>query len=96
MSNPVSSSSTVVASSEHASSNLAGEEVILDLSDGTYYGLNQVGTDIWKLLSSPRQVEEICTELNAEYDVEREVLKRDVIHLLEEMHEEGLIRIVSK
>jgi hypothetical protein len=96
MSNSISFSSTVVASSEHASSNLAGEEVILDLSEGTYYGLNQVGTDVWELLSSPCRVEEICTKLEGKYEVEHEVLKHDILHLLEEMHEEGLIRIVSE
>jgi hypothetical protein len=96
MSDNVSPSTTVAATSGHISSDLAGEEIILDLAEGTYYGLNEVGADIWALLSSPRRVSDICAKLEEEYDVERDVLERDVVDLLSEMHERGLVRVVSE
>lgn len=93
MSDDISPSATVVATSDHVSSELDGEEIILDLEDGTYYGLNEVGADIWALLDAPRRVADICGELHGAYDVEREVLERDIVDLLSEMHERGLIRV---
>jgi hypothetical protein len=93
MSDDISPSATVVATSDHVSSDLAGEEIILDLKDDTYYGLNEVGADIWTLLDAPRRVTDICSELQEHYDVEREVLENDVVDLLSEMHERGLIRV---
>jgi hypothetical protein len=95
MPDAVSSSDTVVATSGHISSEIAGEEVILDLEDGTYYGLNEVGADVWNLASSPHRVDDICAVLTDEYDVERKVLKRDVVDLLADMRKHGLIRVVS-
>ena len=95
MSDPVTPSSTVVAAPDHVSSGLAGEEIILDLEGDTYYGLNEVGAEVWRLVSSPRSVAGVCTELERAYDVERDVLERDVVALLTEMKEHGLIRVVS-
>jgi hypothetical protein len=93
MSDDISPSATVVATSDHVSSELDGEEIILDLEDGTYYGLNEVGADVWALLDAPRRVTDICGELEEDYDVERDVLETDVLDLLSEMHERGLIRV---
>lgn len=92
---PLTLSSTVVATEEHISSPLAGEEVILDLVSGTYYGLNDVATDVWRLLASPRRIEEICDVLVQSYDVERARLETDVLSLLRDLLNHDLIRIVS-
>lgn len=78
------------------SSTVDNEEVILDLSNGTYYGLNEVGAEVWAMISSPRPIPEICSALEEKYDVERDVLEEDVLDLLADMHEHDLIRVVSE
>lgn len=88
-------SSLVVATTEHVSSNLAGEEVILDLASGTYYGLNEVGTAVWKLLVTPRRVADVCTHLQVEYDVAADALEHDVLALVNDMHRRHLVRLVA-
>jgi hypothetical protein len=93
MADDISLSTTVVATSDYVSSELEGEKIILDLESGTYYGLNEVGADVWALLDAPRRVTEICGELHEHYDVEREALETDVVDLLSEMREHGLIRV---
>lgn len=93
MSDNISPSATVVAAPDHVSSELAGEEIILDLEDGTYYGLNEVGADVWALLDDPCRVSGICEELHEKYDVGQQVLENDVVDLLSKMHERGLIRV---
>jgi hypothetical protein len=84
---------TVLATDAHVSSSLEDEEVILNLSSGTYYGLNAVGQRVWMLIQNPQTVGEICDELGEEFDVTRDRVESDVVTLLEEMHAEGLIRI---
>lgn len=84
---------TVVATEEQVSSTLDGEEVILDLSSGTYYGLNHVGRRVWLLIQSPRSVRSVCDHMVEEFDVSRERVEKDVLALLNEMRAEDLIQV---
>ena len=81
----------VCASGDHLSSDLGEETVILHMGDGVYFGLDEVGTSIWKLIQEPRQVAEVCDELRGEYEVEAERCEEAVLRLLREMSEAGLI-----
>jgi hypothetical protein len=61
------------------------------MGDGVYFGLDEVGTRIWKLIQEPRQVTEVCEELRVEYEVEPVRCEEAVLSLLREMSEAGLI-----
>ena len=89
----ISMNSSVVATSEQASSDLKGEAVILSLKSGAYYGLNAVGASIWNLLQEPRTVSEIRDILLAEYEVEPEQCDRELLALLQQLEAEGLIEV---
>ncbi len=67
------------------------ETVILNLESGTYYGMDQVGTRIWQLMTEGKTFSEICDMAQVEYDVERQVLKQDVLKLSRELLDQGLI-----
>lgn len=82
----------VTASENQVSSALDGEEVVLNLENGTYYGLNAVGARVWQLIQEPRTVAAICDALLDEFDVERQQLHQDVVALLRDMKQEKLIR----
>lgn len=86
---------TVVHACEnHVSSDLAGEEVILNLSNGVYYGLNPVGSQIWTLIQDPHAVADVCAALQDTYpDVAPEVLSRDVRALLVDLHNAELLTV---
>jgi hypothetical protein len=86
----ISRSSIVVACEGNISCDLAGEAALLDFRSGIYYGLDEVGARIWKLIAEPRTVGEICDTIFAEYDVEAEVCERDVVALLGELVARGL------
>ena len=47
---------------------LAGEEVILNLGTGMYFGLNAVGTQIWRLIREGCSSEQIVATLLKEYE----------------------------
>jgi len=69
-----------------------GEEtVILDLAEGTYYGLNPVGARIWAELAEGRTLGEACAALLDEYDVEAARLERDVSALADALASRGLV-----
>ena len=73
---------------------LVGDEtVILDLASGTYYGLDPVGARIWQLMAEGKTLATVCKILLDEFDVNRETLERDVLHLTQEFSAKGLVKI---
>ena len=89
------STSVVRASGEHLSSDLGGETVILHMGEGVYFGLDEVGTSIWKLIQEPTQVAEVCDRLRVEYEVEAGRCEDAVLRLLREMSGAGLIEVTE-
>ena len=67
------------------------ETVMLDLANGTYFGLDPVGTRIWALLGEGRTLADICAVMVEEFDVSRDVIERDLQRLTEELLSRGLI-----
>ena|SRR5438874_13548728 len=92
----LSSSSVVVAAKEQISSDLAGEIVILDLKSGKYYGLNTVGASIWNLLQKPTSIGDIRATLLEEYEVETDRFESDLLALLRQLADEGLVEFTNE
>jgi hypothetical protein len=74
---------------------LDGEAVLLNVETGVYYGLNPLGTDIWRLISTGSTEQEICSALLGEYEVEPGRLRIDVASFLNVLREKGLTRLVA-
>ncbi len=93
MSIKLSANSIVQQAKEQVSCDLGGEAAILNLTNATYYGLDQVGARIWALMAKPTTVDEIRSTLLEEYEVGRERCERDLECLLSELVEHGLIEV---
>ena len=89
--NILAESSLVVAAKDHIGCNLAGEEVILNLASGIYYGLNNVGSRIWELIQKPITVGDILATVVSEYEVDRTQCEAAVSQFLAELAEHGLL-----
>ncbi|MBF6568633.1 MAG: PqqD family protein [Candidatus Binataceae bacterium] len=89
-------SSTVCAVDDQVSCELGGEAAILDLQQGVYYGLDPVGATIWNLIAQPRRVDEIKQALLDQYEVSPDQCERDLIELLNDLAEHGLIRVENE
>ena len=85
--------SVISVTKEAVHCDLEEEVVILGLKDGVYYGLNPVGTFIWKLIQKPVSFKEIKEAVLAEYDVEEETCENDLQELLGDLLDKGLIEI---
>ena len=72
---------------------LSGETVILHLKTESYLGLDDVGTGMWKALTTSASIEAAYRVLLAEYDVDPDVLRRDLAELVEQLVEHGLVDV---
>lgn len=72
---------------------VAGETVLMSLARSRCYGLGGIGSEIWSRLMSPVRVSELLDELSARYEAPPGVIERDVLQLLTQLAEEGLIKV---
>lgn len=68
-----------------------GVVVALNVDKGTCYGLNEVATRVWHLITEPRRVGDVCTVLIREYAVDQETCEQQVLELLEDLRAQGMI-----
>ena len=83
----------IVASGDVLVSEFGNELVLLNLRDGVYYGLEDVGARIWALLKQPVTLTAIRDAIVSEYEVEPTSCERDVRALVEELATKGLVEI---
>jgi hypothetical protein len=85
----------ITRAEELAVTDLDGETVVLDVETGTYFGLNEVGTQIFALTEESIPVSNVLDHLKDMYDVPAGRLREDVMAFLHEMYAHGLIRRVD-
>lgn len=68
-----------------------GESVLLHLGTETYFGLNPVGTRMWLILTQADSIEQACQLLLAEFEVEPDVLRRDLDALIDQLLQHRLL-----
>lgn len=86
-------SSRITVNDDVLFQDLNGEGVLLNLKSGVYFGLNQVGTRVWQLLEEHSVLAEILDRLLEEFDVPSEECSRDLLNLVLEMEQQGLVTI---
>lgn len=92
---PITAESTVSWSEAPVATEVDREVVLMNISRGRCYGLGETGSSIWRRLDSPIRVDDLCRELMLEYTADPEVLMTDVLALLEQMQEEGLVKVIA-
>lgn len=76
----------------HVMARQVGEDcVMLDLANGTYYGLNPVGAHVWQLLGEGKSLGEVCAAVVEEFEVPHELAQADVLDLVKDLQEHGLV-----
>lgn len=80
--------------SDIATAEVDGEAVIMSIEQGRYYGLDDIGSDIWRRLERPVTVGELLDVLSEYYDADRSTLERDTVKLLGELLQQNLIEQV--
>jgi coenzyme PQQ synthesis protein D (PqqD) len=96
MSEIISVHSVVVAAKNGLSRAIEKEVAILNLKNGTYYGLDRVGAYVWKLLQQPTSVAEIRSAMLEKYEIDQTRCERELLDLLGQLQSEGLIEVRSR
>jgi hypothetical protein len=86
--------SRVVRTSDAVTAAVAEELVMMDVETGTYYGLNNVGAEIWRLLEAPTSIQDLCTALTDSFDVTPERCSAEVMQFLDQLQAKGLVHVV--
>ena len=83
----------LVPSREVLLQQIDGEAVLLHMTLGEYYGLNPSGTMMWQALVESPSLQAAYERLIAEYDVEPDVLKQDLIRLVDDLVAHALVQL---
>jgi hypothetical protein len=70
-----------------------GEIVMMSVERGRYFGLDDIGSDIWKRIDPPCSFARLIEGLVADYEVDRATIIMDVQSLLGRMVEYDIIRL---
>jgi hypothetical protein len=81
-----------LSQSSNATHQMVGEEAILiNITNGNYYSLNDTGAKFWSLLDGQRTIADCARLIALEYEVEPSLVEADLLELASEFQQEGLI-----
>jgi hypothetical protein len=75
---------------------IEGESVLLNLKSESYFGLDQVGTRMWTLLTTSDSIQSAYEALLDEYDIGAEKLREDMQDLIEKLIANGLVEVAGE
>ena len=68
-----------------------GELVFLNLNNESYFGLDEIGKDIWNELHTSNCIETAYNNLLEKYEVDSKTLKNDMLDLIPQLIDNGLL-----
>jgi hypothetical protein len=74
---------------------ISGESVLLNLSSDCYFGLDEIGTEMWRHLTAEASIQAAYEKLLNEYEVDAETLKADLSSFVEKLVENKLVELHS-
>lgn len=74
---------------------LEGECVLLNLANESYFGLDEVGTRMWNVLSDSDSVTDALKILTTEYEVDEKTLRTDLDQFINELLENKLVQVTA-
>jgi len=79
---------------EHISlTEVEDESVLLDLDSGTYYGLNPIGTKLLQAMAHEQGLIKAVEDIAIAYKTPQVQVQKDAAQLLQQLLDQGLIRI---
>lgn len=69
---------------------LGAEMVMMNMENGDFVSLNQVGADIWELSETPITVNELIAHLLTKYEIEEGQCRNETLEFLNESVEQNI------
>lgn len=93
---PQTSQAWAIANESVIAAELDGEAVLLNVETGIYFGLNAVGTEIWRMISAGAGEDEIIAGILDAFDADPAELRSDVAAFLHRLESEGLVSFAER
>jgi hypothetical protein len=90
---PVTDATIISRSPNVLTAEVDGEILMMSIERGGYFGLNNVGSDIWRRLDPPCSFAELLDKLAAEYQATKATIAEDVRAWLARMAAEDIVRL---
>ena len=78
---------------EVAAKVMDGEAIMINLSNGMYYSMNNVGGLIWEMIEGRHSLEKIVEGVVSRYDGSAEQVRADVERVVAELVQENLVKV---
>ena len=90
---PIADSARISRSPSVLVAEVDGEIVMMSIEQGRYFGLDDIGSDIWKRIDPPCSFAELIDGLAGDYDADRATIATDVRALLGRMAAQDVVRL---
>jgi len=91
---PAIADATVISRSPSVlTADVDGEIVMMSIEQGRYFGLDDIGSDIWRRIEPPCSFAELIKRLTVDYDADRATIAADVHALLGRMAAQDVVRL---
>ena len=70
---------------------VSGSLLLLNLDNGEYYKLDEVGGRVWELCDGTQNVAEMVSTIREEYDASTETIRTDILELLRDLANEKMV-----
>jgi hypothetical protein len=70
---------------------VSGALVLLNIENGRYYSLNEVGARVFELCDGTRTMSDIAAIIAGEYDAPKMAIQTDVLNMFRELRDESLL-----
>ena len=81
----------IVRSTQVIATEVDGEIVLISIEDGKYFGLDSVGSEIWRRLEAPKRVDALCDELKAHFEGDPDTIEREALMFLDRLSDSKLL-----
>ncbi len=85
--------SVLQRNNELMTAEMGDELVMLHLDQGSYFGLDDIGKEIWLQLKEPGSFADLCAQLQAEFDIDPATCEADVRKFLTRLARNNLVTI---
>lgn len=83
------------ASPDAIASDVDGEIVLISVATARYFGLDAVGSEIWRRLQAPTRLADLCSGLREAFDGDPDTIEREAIAFVTQLTERGLVNRVG-
>ncbi len=74
---------------------VAEEAILIRMSTGTYFSLNQIGTEFWNMLDGEQTVGQHAATIAGKYGVDVPMVVADLLELAGKMKADDLVEILA-